>query len=788
MKIKIGTRGSKLALVQANFVCDNLKKKYPEHEFEIEVIKTKGDLIQDKPLNQIGDKGLFVKEIEQKILDNEVQLGVHSMKDMPSLPAEGLVFTKAWKREDPRDVLILREKNSLWELPKNAVIGTGSKRRAFQLLKLRPDLNIVDIRGNIDTRIKKMKEQNMDGIVLAAAGLHRLGLHDYITQYFSSEEMISAPAQGILALEVRKDNSKLIEMVNSLSDEETNNIAIVEREFLNYVGGDCHVPIGAICNKDNDETYTLKAVLGNEDGSKLSFVNVTGKNLRQIAKEAALKVKKEVSGKVYLVGGGPGDVGLITVKGLEFIKSADCLVYDRLSSPELLSYTKDNCEKIYVGKANHNHTMKQDEINKLLVKKALEHDIVVRLKGGDPYVFGRGGEEALELYENGISFEVVPGISSAIAGLTYAGIPITHRGISTGFNVVTAHNKNDELADIDFDSMAKNNNTCVFLMGLSKLGEITDNLLKSGKDENTKVAVISCATTSKQKVCVGNLKDINDKVNNERLPSPALIVVGDVVGLREKLNFFENTPLFCKKILLPKIGHSNNLLAEKLRKLGAYVEEVVVGRIEYIDIKIKLEELAKIDWILFTSKHGVEGFFKCLKNSNLDVRALSRIKFAVIGSETKKYLMKYGIIADFIPNEYNSMKLGKEFSDIIKKGMTLLYPKAKNIDNNLKLDLEELCHFIEVDVYENIKADSINLDINTLDGFDNVLFTCASSAERTLYSIKSVPEKWKEKNVVISIGPKCSLAIEKLGITNYLQSDESTYESMIDKVIEVNKN
>ena len=232
-----------------------------------------------------------------------------------------------------------------------------------------------------------MKEQNMDGIVLAAAGLHRLGLHDYITQYFSSEEMISAPAQGILALEVRKDNSKLIEMVNSLSDEETNNIAIVEREFLNYVGGDCHVPIGAICNKDNDETYTLKAVLGNEDGSKLSFVNVTGKNLRQIAKEAALKVKKEVSGKVYLVGGGPGDVGLITVKGLEFIKSADCLVYDRLSSPELLSYTKDNCEKIYVGKANHNHTMKQDEINKLLVKKALEHDIVVRLKGGETPMF-----------------------------------------------------------------------------------------------------------------------------------------------------------------------------------------------------------------------------------------------------------------------------------------------------------------------------------------------------------------------------------------------------------------
>ena len=168
MKYVIGTRGSKLALVQANYVCDILQKAYPEQEFEIKIVKTKGDMIQDRPLNQIGDKGLFVKEIEEQILSGEVQIGVHSMKDMPAELPEGLTFTKAWKREDPRDVLILREKDSLEELPQGAVIGTGSKRREFQLKKLRPDLKVVDIRGNVDTRLRKMEEQQLDGIVLAA--------------------------------------------------------------------------------------------------------------------------------------------------------------------------------------------------------------------------------------------------------------------------------------------------------------------------------------------------------------------------------------------------------------------------------------------------------------------------------------------------------------------------------------------------------------------------------------------------------------------------------------------
>ena len=252
MHYRIGTRGSKLALAQAETVRKRLAETYPKDSFEIRVIKTKGDRILDKPLHEIGDKGIFVKEIEEQILLGNIQIGVHSMKDMPTQPACGLLFAKAWKREDPRDVLILREKKSLFELPLGAVIGTGSKRREFQLKKLRPNLTVVGIRGNVETRIRKMEEEKLDGIVLAAAGLKRLGMEDKITQYLEIDQMIPAPAQGILALEISEKDETLLEMLNALSDADTALAAETERGFLAEIGGGCQVPVGAVFQKDTE--------------------------------------------------------------------------------------------------------------------------------------------------------------------------------------------------------------------------------------------------------------------------------------------------------------------------------------------------------------------------------------------------------------------------------------------------------------------------------------------------------------------------------------------------------
>lgn len=300
MKYIVGTRGSRLALAQTDYVIDLLKAAYPTEDFEKKIIKTTGDKDTKRRLDEIGSKGIFVKEIEDELLSGDIHLAVHSMKDMPDEPAEGLIFAKTPKRVDPRDVLILKNANNIEELPHGAVIGTGSKRRAFQLLKLRADIKVVNIRGNIDTRLRKLYESErlhekayrtdgsgkiiieekpqeyvLDGIVLAAAGLIRIGREDEITQYLTPFEMIPAPAQGALALELRADSKKLYNMIEAISDEKSQQCVQIEREFLKKVSGSCHVPVGAYCSKNDDSSTSLLAMFGTEDGSIVERVCVS---------------------------------------------------------------------------------------------------------------------------------------------------------------------------------------------------------------------------------------------------------------------------------------------------------------------------------------------------------------------------------------------------------------------------------------------------------------------------------------------------------------------------------
>lgn len=780
MKYVIGTRGSRLALVQSEMVKKQLEVHYPEHEFELKIIKTKGDLIQDRPLNKIGDKGLFVKEIEEEILSGTVHIGVHSMKDMPAVPAPGLKFTKCWKREDPRDVLILREKKCLNDLPFGAVIGTGSKRRKYQLLKLRPDLKIVDIRGNVDTRLHKMETEKLDGIILAAAGLHRLGMEDVITEYLSSSQMISAPGQGILALEIRDGEKEIERMLDALYDETTHQQAIAERSYLELIHGDCHVPIGAVCEKVSEDEYELRCMFGNEDGKKTAYSVKRGTDPLKLAESCVRTIRRQMSGLVSLVGAGPGDPGLITVKGMQAIREADCIIYDRLSTPKLLEEAKVDCELIYAGKANRYHTMKQDEINELLVEKALQYNRVVRLKGGDVYVFGRGGEEGIYLKDHDISFEIIPGVSSALAGLAYAGIPITHRGIATGFRVVTAHNRRDELADIDFASMVDSKDTCVFLMGLSKLQEIVNGLLNAGMNPQTKIAVIQSATTNAQKTVIARLDQIVDEVQKVKLESPALIVVGDVVDLRDKLKFYEDKPLFGKNYLVPKIGEKVSALKEKLEQAGAAAREIQVGSIERIPVKFEKEELNSVNWLIFTSKNGVKEFFTNVFESELDIRDLAKTKIAVIGSQTGESLKQYGLRADLIPGVFYSGKLREIMKEEMHPTDIVWYPMAKNADDSMKEFFQDICQFKELPVYENVEV-SIP-QIKDLNSYDGVFFTCASSAQRFFANVDAV--NLKDTCELYSIGIKSSEALESLGLKNIVQAEKATYDSLVKTVKE----
>ena len=787
MKYVIGTRGSKLALVQAEYVLGRLTESYPQHTFEIRVIRTKGDCILDKPLHELGDKGVFVKEIEQEILDHTVDIGVHSMKDMPSSPAPGLMFAKAWKREDPRDALILREKHSLAELPEGAVIGTGSRRREFQLKRIRRDLTVVNIRGNVETRLRKMEEEKLDGIVLAAAGLKRLGLLNRVSEYLDAEAFLPAPAQGVLALEIRNKDTGLLKMLDALCEEETVCAVEAERGFLREIGGDCHIPVGAFARRGKDGKMLLSAMFGNRTGSKLAYATACGTDPKVLAKEAAARIRQQMAGTVFLVGAGPGDPGLITVKGLATIQEADCIVYDRLSSPELLREAKPGCELIYAGKESHNHTMKQEEINWLLVKKSMEHEKIVRLKGGDIYVFGRGGEEGLYLKEHGVPFEIIPGITSAVAGPAYAGIPVTHRGIAAGFHVVTAHNRKDELADIDFQAMAKSQETCVFLMGLSKVEEIADKLMKAGMPALTKAAVMSHATTPKQKTCVSDLAHIAEDVKRAQLTSPAIIIIGQVISLRDTLNFFEKQPLFGKRYLIPKIGEKPSRLLDLLRKEGADADEIQVGEISYTGRQFTKEEIQTVDWLVFTSKNGVEAFFRGMKESRLDIRNLSNCKIAVIGKKTSDMLQKYGLYADLMPERFDSDALAEELrkylgvtesadpqsKDSLKK---VWYLKAGNADSHLKEALDKLCCFEEITVYENRYVEPDLTCLASPSEYDGILFTCASSAERFL---ETAEELWRQSNIY-SIGNKTTDCLKRYNVKKVTQAEEPSYESMIE--------
>lgn len=474
-------------------------------------------------------------------------------------------------------------------------------------------------------------------------------------------------------------------------------------------------------------------------------------------------------GKVYLVGGGPGAIELYTLKAMECIKNADCIVYDRLIDPRILSYTKSNCEKIYVGKASFQHTLTQDKINQLLVDKAKEHRIVVRLKGGDVYVFGRGGEEALELLANNIEFEVVPGLSSSIAGLCYAGIPITHRGLSSGFEVVTAHHKNNSEREYDYTRFLDDELTYVFMMGLSELENIVKELLLVNKDINTPIALISNATLPSQKAIYSTLGHVVEDFKKSDLVSPMLIVMGKVVSLHTSLDFYSHKPLLNKRVLITSLQSIPSPMYSYFSSNGAYVEQFQLGKIECIDFLVHDFDQRLI---VFTSQNGVKAFFEGLKKNHVDFRKLMKARFACIGQKTSQVLNEYGFISDIVGRQANSI----EFNVLLKQSilphesLLIISSKDKNSVQSLTKDDEYLV------VYQNVV---MNNKIEACD-FDLVTFSCASSVFR-----------FKEMNYpvtcALSIGPFTTKAIEACyPEARILESDESSYESMIKKV-EANK-
>lgn len=372
-------------------------------------------------------------------------------------------------------------------------------------------------------------------------------------------------------------------------------------------------------------------------------------------------------GKVYIMGAGPGDLELLTLKGKRAIEEADCIVYDRLINPRILDFAKKDAEMIYLGKGNTEGGVIQDEINRTIVTKALEGKIVARVKGGDPFVFGRGGEEIQSLFDNGISFEVIPGITSSISVPAYAGIPVTHRGVARSFHVFTGHTMEDGTWH-NFEAIAKLEGTLVFLMGIKTLPIIVNDLVKNGKDPKTPVAIIEKGATADQRVTVGTLENIIEKAKERKIVPPAITIIGEVVNLRETFKWFEDKNLFGKKILVTRDKKQAGEFSNKIEKMGGVAVELPFIEIESVLSKVTSEDLKKYSALLFNSPNGVREFMKKID----DIRSLAHLKIGAVGSKTKELLEEYKIKADFMPEEYMVSKLAELSLEYTKSGEKIL--------------------------------------------------------------------------------------------------------------------
>ncbi|NFD29279.1 uroporphyrinogen-III C-methyltransferase [Clostridium botulinum] len=484
--------------------------------------------------------------------------------------------------------------------------------------------------------------------------------------------------------------------------------------------------------------------------------------------------------KVYLIGAGPGDEELITLKAIRALKKCTAVMYDRLANGELLKYLAPNCEIYYCGKEPGCHYKSQDEINKMLVKLAKEGHIVGRIKGGDPYVFGRGGEEVLDILEENIEFEVIPGVTSPVSVLNYAGIPITHRGISRGFHIFTAMTK-DKL-DIDWKSVVNIGGTLVFLMGLGRLELITKGLIENGMDKESKVAVVMKGTTSKQKKVIGNLENIVEKVKEAKLESPVIIVVGEVVSFSDKLNWYEKKPLFGRNICITRTKEQAKELKVQLLDLGAEVTEINSIEIKNAEKNLRpyLNRLKEYDYIALTSVNAVKIFFDYLIKENIDIRNINA-KFGAIGPATSEAIKVRGIMPSIKSKHFVAESLFEEMKKHVQSGDKVLVPRSKDARPFLVDALKkEGCIVDEVHIYETLCGKCTHTE--RFEDADTVLFTSPSTVKNMIpmVGIDSIKEK-----SIIAIGPITAAELDKNNIECSI-CDEYSINGIIDKLLDLN--
>lgn len=499
-------------------------------------------------------------------------------------------------------------------------------------------------------------------------------------------------------------------------------------------------------------------------------------------------------GTVYLVGAGPGDPRLITLRALDCISNAEVLVYDRLVNPVILDFAPQGAEKIFVGKRPGLHALPQEEINQLLAEKAMANKIVVRLKGGDPFVFGRGGEEAELLAKKGVPFEIIPGITSAVAVPAYAGIPVTHRDFVSAFSVITGHEEEKESSALDWDKLAQSEDTLIFLMGIKNLPSIVQNLLSRGKSPNTPVALIRWGTLTRQEVLEGTLEDIVSQVEERDFKPPAVTIIGRVVGLREKLQWWEKKLLFGRSVVITRPRHLQKSFREKILDLGG--EPVFFPTVEVIpppdnvELDWCLDRIGEFRWIVFTSIHGVQFFFRHLREREIDFRDLKGVKLAAIGPKTREAVEDLGLKVEFQPGEYRAEAVAEGLRDLLHPGEKILLPRADLARPELAQALEKMGMAVkEVTAYCNVlpgdDADFPWEDLMEQEERPIITFTSSSTVTNFFRLLgKKRGSLLAGHAILASIGPITSETIKGFGFSVDIQATSYTMEGLLEAILE----
>lgn len=792
--IRIGTRKSLLALVQTEIVKDALLRAFPETEIEIVKIDTKGDQLLDRSLTSFGGKGVFTVELEAELLSGAIDIAVHSAKDMPMEFPAGLGIGAVLSRADARDTFVSLDGTKLADLAPGSVVGTSSLRRELQIKEINPQVQIKLLRGNVQTRLRKLKEGQYDGIILAAAGIERLGYEkeeEFHYEYLEPETFLPAAGQGILAVESRMDDAETAEMLAAIHDAEAACLLAAERSFLKTIGGSCNAPAAAYCRKEGGR-FLMDAMFV-KDGAHLRRAHMDIAADAQGMLEAATQLGKDIAGEVnkgivYLVGAGPGDEDLMTRKGLKVLREADVVVYDSLASSSLLNEVRDDAELIFAGKRSSHHFKKQYETNQLLIDLAKEGKNVVRLKGGDPYIFGRGGEEGQELRAAGMDFVVVPGISSSYSVPAYCGIPVTHRDYASSFHVITGHEGNHKngATVLDYGTLAREEGTLIFLMGLKNLPNIVKSLIENGKDPKTPAGVLQEGTTARQKMAVGTLENIVEVVEREGIQTPAITVVGDVVSLADELSWYGGKLLSGQRVLVTGSRSMVERLSPLLKEEGAEAISFSLIRTEAMDTPEFDRAMADIDsytWIVLTSANGVECFFDKLKAMRKDIRDFKDVHFAVIGDGTKKALEGHGIYSDLIPTAYSSKDMAAAMVPHMKPTDKVLLLRAEEAnavlpDSLTAAGIDHTCVSLYHTVVDERKADELSRLVETVD----YITFASSSAVRAFVSMAGSLENVSAK--YISIGPVTTKTAEAEGLHVDRTAAVYTAQGIVDMIIE----